>query len=75
MPHRELKWEIPIYHERRCPHKNSLMSANEGFTKAVSFLKEILLSEETGQMWWAWEIERRNENEVCTYCPGWRQRP
>ncbi len=54
MPHRELKWEIPIYHERRCPHKNSLMSANEGFTKAVSFLKEILLSEETGQMWWAW---------------------
>lgn len=34
-------------------HEDSLMSVNEGFTKAVSFLKEILLSEETGQMWWA----------------------
>ena len=34
-------------------HEDSLMSANEGFTKAVSFLKEILLSEEPGQMWWA----------------------
>jgi len=34
-------------------HEDSLMSVNEGFTKAVSFLKEILLTEETGQMWWA----------------------
>ena len=34
-------------------HEDSLMSVNEGFTKAVSFLKEILLSEETGRMWWA----------------------
>jgi len=34
-------------------HEDSLMSVNEGFTKAVSFLKEILLSEEPGQMWWA----------------------
>ena len=33
-------------------HEDSLMSINEGFTKAVSFLKEILLTEETGQMWW-----------------------
>ena len=34
-------------------HEDSLMSVNEGFSKAVSFLKEILLTEETGQMWWA----------------------
>ncbi len=34
-------------------HEDSLMSVNEGFTKAVSFLKEILVSEETGRMWWA----------------------
>jgi len=34
-------------------HEDSLMSVNEGFTKAVSFLREILITEETGQMWWA----------------------
>ncbi|HDI51627.1 sugar phosphate isomerase/epimerase [candidate division KSB1 bacterium] len=34
-------------------HEDSLMSVNEGFQKAVSFLKEVLLFEETGQMWWA----------------------
>lgn len=34
-------------------HEDSLMSVNEGFTRAVSFLKEVLLTEETGRMWWA----------------------
>ncbi|HDN67377.1 MAG TPA: sugar phosphate isomerase/epimerase, partial [Firmicutes bacterium] len=34
-------------------HEDSLMSVNEGFTKAVAFLKEILLTEATGEMWWA----------------------
>ncbi len=34
-------------------HEDSLMSVNEGCSKAVSFLKEILLTEQTGQMWWA----------------------
>ena len=34
-------------------HEDSLMSINEGFSKAVSFLKEILLAEQTGGMWWA----------------------
>jgi sugar phosphate isomerase/epimerase len=34
-------------------HEDSLMSVNEGFSKAVSFLKEVLLTEKTGQMWWA----------------------
>jgi sugar phosphate isomerase/epimerase len=34
-------------------HEDSLMSVNEGLTKAVEFLKGILLTEPTGQMWWA----------------------
>jgi sugar phosphate isomerase/epimerase len=34
-------------------HEDSLMSVNEGFTKAVVFLKEVLLTESTGGMWWA----------------------
>jgi hypothetical protein len=29
------------------------MSVNEGFQKAVAFLKTIILSEKTGGMWWA----------------------
>jgi len=34
-------------------HEDSLMSVNEGFQKAVTFLKEILLTEKPGEMWWA----------------------
>jgi len=34
-------------------HEDSLMSVNEGFQKAVAFLKGILLTEKTGGMWWA----------------------
>jgi len=34
-------------------HEDPLMSANEGFKKAVSFLKEVLLYEPVGEMWWA----------------------
>lgn len=34
-------------------HEDGLMSQNEGLTKAVEFLKQVLVYEETGQMWWA----------------------
>ena len=34
-------------------HEDGLMSQNEGLTKAVEFLKEILIYEKTGEMWWA----------------------
>jgi len=34
-------------------HEDSLMSVNEGLTKAVQFLQGILLKEERGGMWWA----------------------
>jgi len=34
-------------------HEDSLMSQNEGFTKAVNFLKSVVLSEKLGAMWWA----------------------
>lgn len=34
-------------------HEDSLMSVNEGFQKAVSFLKEVALFEKPGEMWWA----------------------
>ncbi len=34
-------------------HEDSLMSVNEGLTKAIAMLKECLCFEETGGMWWA----------------------
>ncbi|HOM70832.1 MAG TPA: sugar phosphate isomerase/epimerase, partial [Armatimonadota bacterium] len=34
-------------------HEDSLMSVNEGFQKAVAFLKHIVIEEEKGAMWWA----------------------
>lgn len=34
-------------------HEDSLMSANEGLMKAVAMLKQVLLTEELGAMWWA----------------------
>jgi len=34
-------------------HEDSLMSVNEGFQKAVAFLKDVLLTEKPGAMWWA----------------------
>jgi len=34
-------------------HEDSLMSADEGFGKAVGFLKRILLREKPSAMWWA----------------------
>jgi len=34
-------------------HEDSLMSVNEGFSKAVAFLKDIILTEKAGAMWWA----------------------
>ena len=34
-------------------HEDSLMSITEGLTKAVEFLKELLIYESAGDMWWA----------------------
>ena len=34
-------------------HEDSLMSVNEGFQKAVALLKEVILFEKPGEMWWA----------------------
>ncbi len=34
-------------------HEDSLLSGKEGFQKAVAFLKEIILREPKGKMWWA----------------------
>ena len=34
-------------------HEDSLMSGEEGFRKAVSFLKQVIVEEEAGKMWWA----------------------
>lgn len=34
-------------------HEDSLMSVNEGFQKAVVFLKDVIISERAGEMWWA----------------------
>jgi len=34
-------------------HEDGLMSVNEGFQKAVSFLKEIVIEGSAGEMWWA----------------------
>jgi sugar phosphate isomerase/epimerase len=34
-------------------HEDSLMSVNEGLQKAIKFLKEVMVFEKTGGMWWA----------------------
>ncbi|PKM93944.1 MAG: xylose isomerase [Firmicutes bacterium HGW-Firmicutes-1] len=34
-------------------HEDSLMSMNEGLEKAVDFLKQVLVFEEKGSIWWA----------------------
>jgi len=34
-------------------HEDSLMSQNEGLTKAVNTLKNVLITESTTEMWWA----------------------
>jgi sugar phosphate isomerase/epimerase len=34
-------------------HEDSLMSVNEGLQKAVSFLKQVVVTEERAAMWWA----------------------
>lgn len=34
-------------------HEDSLMSPTEGLQKAISLLKEVLISEQAGGMWWA----------------------
>jgi sugar phosphate isomerase/epimerase len=33
-------------------HEDSLMSVNEGFTKAVTFLKQSVIAEQPGGAWW-----------------------
>ena len=33
-------------------HEDSLLSINEGFTRAVSFLKQSVLTEKAGEAWW-----------------------
>ncbi len=34
-------------------HEDSLMSNTEGLEKAISFLKEVMVFEDLGEMWWA----------------------
>ncbi len=34
-------------------HEDSLMSVDEGLQKAIKFLKEVMLFDSTGEMWWA----------------------
>jgi len=34
-------------------HEDSLMSSGEGLRKAIEFLKNVLMFEDTGAMWWA----------------------
>ena len=34
-------------------HEDSLMTPNEGLQKAIAFLKEVMVFEDKGEMWWA----------------------
>ena len=34
-------------------HEDSLMSPTEGLEKAVKFLKDVLIFEKSGDIWWA----------------------
>lgn len=40
-------------HALSIEHEDSLMSGNEGLSKAISCLKEVLLYEQKGEMYWA----------------------
>lgn len=40
-------WAVSIEHE------DSLMSQNEGLSKAIAMLKDAILTEQVGAMWWA----------------------
>ncbi len=59
--HDELFWRdfvsnlrmIGYDHAISIEHEDSLMSVNEGLSKAVEVLKRVLLTEERGGMWWA----------------------
>jgi sugar phosphate isomerase/epimerase len=33
-------------------HEDSYMSVQEGFEKAVAYLRGVLIKEKTGQAWW-----------------------
>jgi len=59
--HDDLVWKDLISTLRMCgydgvlsiEHEDSLMTANEGFLKAVAFLKDAVISEAPGAMTWA----------------------
>ena len=34
-------------------HEDSLMTPNEGLQKAIAFLKDVMMFEDKGAMWWA----------------------
>ncbi len=59
--HDDLEWKDLISTLRMCgydgplsiEHEDSLMTANEGFLKAVEFLKSCAIFEEPGEMTWA----------------------
>ena len=34
-------------------HEDALMSPTEGLEKAIAFLKDVLIFEQAGEMWWA----------------------
>jgi len=34
-------------------HEDSLMSQNEGLSKAVALLQDVIIKEQPGEMWWA----------------------
>jgi sugar phosphate isomerase/epimerase len=34
-------------------HEDPMASIDEGFSRAVSFLKDVLLTEQPAAMWWA----------------------
>lgn len=59
--HDELFWRnfvstlrmIGYDHAISIEHEDSLMSTSEGLTKAIEVLQRVLLTEKTGEMWWA----------------------
>ncbi|MGM0491327.1 MAG: sugar phosphate isomerase/epimerase family protein [Armatimonadota bacterium] len=59
--HDQLEWNELISTLRMCgydgplsiEHEDSLMTANEGFMKAIAFLQEVAIQEEPGEMTWA----------------------
>jgi predicted dehydrogenase len=49
-------------------HEDSLLSADEGLTKAARFLNELIIREQPNAPWWLWSYWRGYEEDQGSHC-------